>query len=100
MEEIKINETHIKGQIKDYLAFKNIFNYPVLQGMGAYKGIPDRIMHYQGRVVYLEIKTPKGKLSEGQEDFWRQCENDGIDYWVIRSIEDLETLLITIREGE
>ncbi len=89
---MKINETHIKGQVKDYLAIKGIFNYPILQGMGAYKGIPDRIMHYKGDVVYLEIKTPTGKLSDHQKIFEEQCYNDRIPYWVIRSIEDLEEL--------
>ena len=89
----KITETHIKGQVKDLLAYEGIFNYHILQGLGAYKGVPDRGMHYKGRVVYLEIKTPTGKLSEHQEAFKRQCEEDGIDYWVIRSIEDLEERL-------
>ena len=88
----KITETHIKGAVKDYLAYKGIFNYPVLQGMGAYKGVPDRIMHYNG-VVYLEIKTPEGKLSEHQLKFQQQCLEDGIEYWIIRSIEDLEERL-------
>ena len=85
----KVNETHIKGAVKDYLAFKGIFNYHVLQGLGAYKGSPDRIMHHRGKVVYLEIKTSGGKLSEHQEAFQSHCAHDGIDYWVIRSIEDL-----------
>ncbi len=89
----KITETHIKGQVREFLAIKGIFNYHVLQGMGAYKGVPDRIAHFNGRVVYLEIKTPTGKLSEHQENFWRQCANDGISYWLIRSIEDLEICL-------
>lgn len=90
---MKINETHIKGQVRDYLAIKGIFNYHILQGMGAYKGIPDRIMHYKGKVVYLEIKKPKGKLSEHQLTFQQQCEDEDIDYLVIRSIEDLEEFL-------
>ena len=97
MSELKITESMIKSQIKDYLALKGIFNYHNLQGIGSYKGIPDRIMHYRGRVVYLEIKTPTGKLSEHQEAFRRQCLEDKVAYWVIRSIEDLESHL---QEGE
>ncbi len=90
---MKVTETHIKGQIKDYLAALNIFNWPVLQAMGHYKGAPDRIMHYRGRVVYLEIKQPGGKLSEHQERFQAQCAEDKIDYWVVKSTEELEELL-------
>ncbi|KKL12659.1 hypothetical protein LCGC14_2533580, partial [marine sediment metagenome] len=37
MRGIRITETHIKSQIKDFLAIKGIFNYHLLQGMGAYK---------------------------------------------------------------
>ena len=89
----KVTETHIKGQVKDFLAFKGIFNYAVLQGMGAYKGVPDRIAHFKGRVVYLEIKTMKGIMSEHQLAFQGQCLEDGISYFVIRSTEDLERCL-------
>ncbi len=41
---MKVTETHIKGQIKDYLAALSIFNFPLVQGLGAYKGVPDRVM--------------------------------------------------------
>lgn len=97
MSELKITESMIKSQIKDYLALKGIFNYHNLQGIGSYKGIPDRIMHYRGRVVYLEIKTTTGEQSHNQQDFWRQCLDDKVAYWIIRSIEDLESHL---QEGE
>ena len=93
MSELKITESMIKSQIKDLLALKGIFSFPVTQGLGSYRGIPDRCMHYRGKVVFLEIKTPAGKLSEHQEAFWRQCLDDKVAYWVIRSIEDLESHL-------
>lgn len=82
-------ETKLKKQIKDYLAIRGIFNYHILQGIGAYKGIPDRILHWNGKVIYLEIKAPKGKLSEGQKVFQEQCKADGIDYLVIRDLDEL-----------
>ena len=89
----KMTETALKGQIKDYLAYRGIFNYPLLQGLGAKRGLPDRVMHLNGRVIYLELKLPTGKLSEGQLEFQAQCEEDGIGYFVIRSIEDMEKML-------
>jgi len=52
-------------------------------------------MHHDGNVVYLEIKTPKGKVSDNQVDFQRQCAEDGITYLVIRSMEDLESYFNT-----
>lgn len=44
-------ETSIKSACKDYLNLMGVFNYALLQGMGSYKGIPDRIMHYKGGLV-------------------------------------------------
>ena len=88
-----MNETQLKQQIKDYLGFKQVFNYPLVQGLGSYRGVPDRIMHFQGRVHYLEVKTPQGKMSEHQENFALQCREDGISYHVIRNIEDLQFIV-------
>uniref|UniRef100_A0A6M3JLZ3 Putative VRR-NUC domain-containing protein n=1 Tax=viral metagenome TaxID=1070528 RepID=A0A6M3JLZ3_9ZZZZ len=86
-------ETQIKQMVKQYLDLKGVFNYPVLQGMGAYRGIPDRVMHYNGEVHYLEIKKPKGKLSPSQLDFYLQCQKDGIPYHVIKSLEDIQEIV-------
>lgn len=90
---IKISENMIKAQIKDFLTLKHIFNFPLLQALGAYRGVPDRIIHYQNKVIYLEIKKPDGKMSQYQQEFQRQCNEDGIDYWVVSSIEELEQCL-------
>ena len=87
------SEKDIKSQVKDYLAIKGLFNFPILQGIGAYRGIPDRVLHFKGKVVYLEIKKLGGKLSKYQEEFGEQCALDGIDYFVVRSIEDLQGMI-------
>lgn len=87
------SETQIKEQIIGYLKIRGIFNYHNLQGVGSYPGLPDRVMHVLGRVVYLEVKTAKGTLSDNQKKFQEQCLADGIDYWVVRSVEDLDEKL-------
>ena len=84
-----ISETDLKSQIKDYLAIKGIYNFPLVQGLGAHRGVPDRIMHFRGAVHYLEFKKPKGKLSDHQQAFQEQCQLDGIAYYVIRDLSDL-----------
>ena len=88
-----MKESDIKLQIKHFLAIKHIFNYHNLQGLGCYWGVPDRIMHLNGQIVYLEIKTPKGKLSPHQEEFQAQCEADKVPYFVVRSLEEVITIL-------
>lgn len=88
----KITETDIKRTIKGFLDATGVFNFPITQGIASYKGAPDRIAHYNGEVIYLEIKTPKGKLSEWQVAFQEQCASDGIKYYVVRSLEDLQAI--------
>ncbi len=87
--KLVLSETDIKHQIIDYLGVKGIFNYGLLQGIASFKGLPDRVMHFNEKVVYLEIKRPKGKLSPHQKLFCHQCIDDGIDYLVIRSLDDI-----------
>jgi len=90
---MKQTETDLKRTLKDYLALNGIFSWPVTQGIASYRGAPDRVMHLNGKATYLEIKLPKGKMSENQQAFYYQCQTDGIDYYVIRSLEDLQALV-------
>lgn len=91
--KIKTTETDLKNIVKDYLIIKGIFSYPLMQGLGCKPGLPDRVMHYKGRVHYLEIKTPKGKLSPNQLEFQEQCRQGRIKYHVIRSLEDIQEIV-------
>ena len=88
------SENDIKRQIKDFLKLKHIFCFYLLQGLGAYPGLPDMVAHIKGRVkgrvVYIEVKTKRGKLSLAQELFKARCEEDGVDYWVVRDVMDIE----------
>ena len=47
------------------------------QGMGSRKGFPDLTALREGRTVYIEVKTPFGKLSPYQEEFRDVCEAHG-----------------------
>jgi len=71
--EMRQTETDLKRTLKGYLDIKKIYNFPLTQGLGSHRGAPDRIMHFDGRVHYLEVKTPTGKLSAYQEAFRDQC---------------------------
>ena len=89
---MKLKESDLKRTAVDYLNLKGVFNYPLLQGIGSYKGLPDRVMHRNGHVEYIEFKTPEGKLSIYQQIFQGQCHVDGIPYLVIHSIDELISL--------
>jgi len=49
----------IKLQVKRYMQWKKWFIFPVLQGMGAHKGISDFIAVKDGRVLFIETKPLK-----------------------------------------
>lgn len=86
---MQTEETALKSAVKDVLLIKGIFSYPIQQSLGSYPGLPDRVMHRNGRVEYLEIKKPKGKQSPAQFAFQEQCEADGIPYHVVRTVDDI-----------
>lgn len=53
-------------------------------------GVPDIIViHRGGSVTFIECKTKKGKLSEGQEHFQKMCHVMDIPYLVARSVDDV-----------
>lgn len=86
-------ETAIKHQIKDYLKLKGIFYWYNLQGMGAYKGIPDMCAVKDGVIYGIEVKRPKGKQSENQLEFEGKFNTAGGKYIVARSLEDIMSVL-------
>ena len=91
--KIKISETDIKKQVKEYLDIMSWFSFPILQSLGAFKGIPDRIAIKNGRILFLEIKRTGGKLSESQKLFQEKIEKAGGEYYVIHSLDELIKIL-------
>ena len=82
-------ETLLKREVRRYLGLKGWFTFPILQGLGAMKGIPDIIACRAGQVLFLECKSVKGRQSEHQKEFQRMIELHGCRYLLIRSVEDL-----------
>lgn len=83
-------ETIIKKSVRLYLHYKGWFSFPILQGLGAYKGIPDLIAVKNGQVLFIEVKRPDGRLSDYQKRFKENIENAGCKYIVARSAEELK----------
>lgn len=69
-----------KKAIKDYLAYKNVFNFALTQGLGSQPGLPDRIAIRNGKVYAIEIKSAKGKQSQHQQLFQFNWEASGGTY--------------------
>lgn len=100
---IATKEVDIQRTVCDYLArkkhfFSRINNTPIYDPVGKFfralpkytlKGFPDVLVLWKGYPVFLEIKTTKGKQSPEQIEFQARCKEQGIEYWVIRKLEDV-----------
>jgi hypothetical protein len=86
-------ETAVKRACVQYLRLQGWLTYPLVQqGIGAVRGLPDRIAIKNGRTVYLEFKGPRGRLSPDQEARRAEIEAAGAAYLVVRAVEDLYVL--------
>lgn len=58
------------------------------------KGLPDCVCIKNGRVIFLELKSPKGKISEEQEEFIADWTFKGGEVYVVRSLEDAKRIIL------
>ena len=56
---------------------------------GCRAGVPDILTIYQGRVLFLEVKTPKGRLSPNQKERIPEIELAGARVVIVRSVDDI-----------
>ncbi len=98
------NEIAIQSAIIDYLYLKKYFfvrlnNIPAVQTVngkmvfrrlpkGSMKGLPDLMVLKKGKVIFLEVKD-KSKQSPDQIIFESHCKSEGIDYFIVKSIDDV-----------
>jgi len=87
-----VKERDIRKQIQDYLRWTGWFVYYNLAGLGSYPGLSDLVAVKDGRVVHIEVKTPKGRQSDWQKRFQDRLEAAGGEYILARSVEDVEHL--------
>lgn len=87
---MKVTETDIRRQVQYYLWLKGWFVFYNLQGLGSYRGISDLTAVRAGRVLFIELKTPRGRQSDYQKQFQADLEAAGGEYILCRGVEDLQ----------
>ena len=99
---MKHDEHLIQKSIVDFLRLNRIevFAIPnggrrdavtgaMLKAEGVTEGVSDLIILLpNGKTVFVEVKTKKGKQSESQIEFQKRVEKLGFEYFVWRSVED------------
>lgn len=84
-----VKESDIQAQIRDYLRWNGWFCIKIHQSLGSYRGIADLYALKDGYSIWIEVKTPKGRLSKHQEKFRDDVLAHGGTYIVARSVEDV-----------
>lgn len=87
---MKVTETDIRRQVRDYLRIRGWFVFHILQGgVGVYRGITDLIAVKDGRVLFIELKTKTGRQSDHQRKFQADLEHAGGEYVLCRGVDEL-----------
>lgn len=85
-------ETAIRRAITDYLHLHGWKVARIVQSALSERGIPDLVAIRDGWHVWIEVKTPNGKLSEHQERWLEDLERHGGMYLIARSVQDVVCL--------
>ena len=103
MEKIfkpRILEKDITRSIRAYLKTIGVYHWKVWQGLGSKKGISDIIALINGTALFIEVKTPTGKLSPSQEEFLMDVNYHGGIGLVVRSVEDVANAIYLVRQHQ
>lgn len=61
---------------------------------GLLSGVSDLIVVMQGKVLFIEVKTPTGKQSQKQVRFQYLVEKFGFPYYLVRSFTEFEKIIL------
>jgi hypothetical protein len=64
-----------------------------MKGAGMRPGFPDLICMQAGQAAFLEVKAPKGRVSEAQDTMHAELERQGMRVAVVRSQDEAVTAL-------
>lgn len=66
------------------------------KAIGLVAGVSDLVFVYSGKVYFIELKTPTGYQSKDQIEWQAKIESQGINYYVINSIDKFKSLISMI----
>jgi hypothetical protein len=99
----KSDEAHLQAAIVKALRSAGVFVHSVPNELaggnavrtgqaittGLYPGVADLVVWLPGgQVAYFEVKAPTGKQSPAQVKFQARCEQAGVYYTVVKSVEE------------
>jgi len=84
-----LSEKAITKAIRRLLTELGVWHWKQFQSLGSTPGVPDIIGIWQGRMLGIEVKTARGKLSVQQQVFIDKINAHGGIAFCARSVEDV-----------
>ena len=69
-------------------AKRNVRQAVRLKAEGLLVGFSDLIFIHNKEVIFIEVKSDKGKQTDNQKEFQRLVELQGFKYWVVKSASE------------
>lgn len=100
------SETQIQKSIMQYLQLMN-YTYFRINTKGEFmrkengdyvlkkninRGFSDILCIYQGKPIFLEVKSKTGKLTPHQKEFGKRVVGSGGYFFVVRSVDDVKEI--------
>lgn len=63
--------------------------------LGMMKGVSDLVCVLPNQILFIEMKSDKGRQSPDQKVFQKKIENLGFKYYICRSLEDFQSVIKT-----
>lgn len=60
---------------------------------GLLPGAPDLVLCLPEKIIFIEVKSEKGRLSDNQKIFQMKCSTMNLPYFVIRSLQEFKDIL-------
>lgn len=88
-----------KKEFPEYIIFSTnneaTYNNSYFLESGVLQGVSDLVVILPNKVLFIELKTERGKQSKSQKEFEAKITSLGYEYLIIRSLEDFKELIMS-----
>lgn len=86
-----------RKEYSEYIVFstnnESCYNNSYFLESGVLQGVSDLVIVLPNKVLFVELKTERGKQSKSQKEFEAKLISIGYEYYIIRSLEDFKELI-------
>ena len=90
---MKTEESRLEKEVEVFMNKRKVWQLGRYQAQSSQFGLPDRLYLYKGILLGLELKTMKGTPSDLQLRKIKSINENGGVGIIVRSVDDVETIL-------